>query len=283
MKKYLIIGAILLITTSAFAGAVSVTEPNDNKNNTLADFTHTVFIEEGTATWCPNCPFAAEALYSMYQSGNYSFYYVALVHDMNEIAKDRLMDYVINIYKLIAFPTVYFDGGDQNMVGRAGTVQATEAAYIDIIEEVGSREVKQPIDLETSVSWEGNAKITVTVDITNNGNFFYFGKIRSYVTEIESRWNDNNGNPYHFALLDFAINRPVLLIPGKTKTIEVEWDGAKDHGGQTYEDITSDNIMVISTVSHWIPHYRTGYESDDYIQKYLAFYVDQTSAATPSL
>ena len=283
MKKYLIIGAILLITTSAFAGAVSVTEPNDNENNTLADFTHTVFIEEGTATWCPNCPFADGALYSMYQSGNYSFYYVALIHDMNEIAKDRLMDYVINLYKLIAFPTVYFDGGDQNMVGRAATVEATEAAYIDIVEEVGSREVKQPIDLETSVSWEGDAKITVTVDITNNGNFFYFGKIRSYVTEIESRWDDSTGNPYHFALLDFAINRPVLLMPGKTKTITATWDGAEDHGGQTYDDITSDNIMVISTISHWIPHYRTGYESDDYIQKYLAFYVDQTSAATPSI
>lgn len=280
MKKFLIIFALALITISPVAGAVSVSEGN-HENEPLNDFTHTVFAEEGTATWCPNCPFAAEALYSIYQSGDYPFYYVALVHDMNELAKDRLLDYVINIYKLIAFPTVYFDGGDQNMVGRGSTVPATEAAYREIIEEIGIRDVRQPIDLETSVTWLGNAKITVSVNITNNGNFFYFGKLRSYVTEIESRWNDNNGNPYHFAFLDFAFNRPVLLIPGKTKTFSVEWDGAADHGGQTYGDITENNIMVISTISHWIPHYRTAYESEDYLQKYFAFYVDQTSAATP--
>jgi len=280
MKKFLIIFALALITISSVAGAVSVSEEN-YENEPLNDFTHTVFVEEGTVTWCPNCPFAAEALYSIYQSSDYPFYYVALVHDMNELAKERLRDYVINLYKLIAFPTVYFDNGDQNMVGRGSTVPATEAAYREIIEEVGVRKVRQPIDLVTSVTWNGNAKITVSVDITNNGNFFYFGKLRSYVTEIESRWNDNNGNPYQFGFLDFAFDRPILLIPGKTKMLSVEWDGAADHGGQTYEDITEDNIMVISTISHWIPHYRTAYETEDYIQKYFAFYVDQTSAAIP--
>ena len=54
-----------------------------------------------------------------------------------------------------------------------------------------------------------------------------------------------------------------------------------DHGGQIFDDITEDNMMVISTVSNWIPHYRTGYESDEYIQKYFAYYVEQTSAAIP--
>jgi thiol-disulfide isomerase/thioredoxin len=268
------------MTLTSCAHAVSTPETN-TENKPLEEFTHTVFAEEGTATWCPNCPIAAEALYSIYQSNDYPFYYVALVHDKNELAKDRLLDYVINLYKLIAFPTVYFDGGDQNMVGRGSSVPETEAMYRDIIETVGTRAVRQPIHLETAVSWLGNAKIKVTVNVTNDGNFFYFGKLRSYVTEIESRWNDNNGNPYHFGFLDFAINKFILLFPGKTKTFSVEWDGAADHGGQTYEDITEDNIMVISTISHWIPHYRTGYESEDYLQKYFAFYIDQTSAGTP--
>ena len=280
MKPYIIVGIIFLMTLTNFAHAVSIPETN-TENKPLEEFTHTVFAEEGTATWCPNCPFAAEALYSIYQSNDYPFYYVALVHDKNELAKDRLLDYVINLYKLIAFPTVYFDGGDQNMIGRGSSVPETEAMYRDIIETVGARDVRQPIILETMVSWLGNAKIKVTVNVTNDGNFFYFGKLRSYVTEMESRWDDSNGNPYHFGFLDFAFNKLILLFPGKTKTFSVEWDGTADHGGQTYEDITEDNIMVISTVSHWIPHYRTGYESEDYLQKYFAFFVDQTSAATP--
>ncbi len=247
------------------------------------DFTHTTFAEESATTGCPNCPYAGEALYSIYQSDDYPFYYVSLVFDENPVAKERTSDYFINLYKVFAFPTVYFDGGDIS-IGRDSTVETTETEYRKIIEEIGARDVRQPIDLDTSVIWLGDAKITVTVNITNNGNFFYFGKIRSYVTEIESRWKDSEGNPFHFGFLDFAIDKPILLFPGETKTISVTWDGAIDHSGQTFEDITEDNIMVISTVSHWIPQYRTGYYLEDYsfTQRDLAYYVDQTSAATPN-
>ena len=286
MKIYFIIGILALLTFSSSTGALLVNKSNstiisETTANTLsADFTHTVFIEQGTATWCPNCPNAAEALYSIYQSGDYPFYYVALVHDMNPIAKERLRDYVINLYKLIAFPTIYFDGGDINRVG-GGSVQSLETEYRRIIEEVGAREVIQPIELDTSVIWLGNAKITITVNITNDGNFYYFGKIRSYVTEIDSRWKDDNGNPYHFGFLDFAIDKPILLPPGVNTTFTVTWDGAMDHNGESFSDILSDNVMVISTVSHWIPHFRTGYQTEEYTQRYLAFYVDQSDSATP--
>jgi len=213
-------------------------------NSPNEDFTHTTFAELSTATWCPNCPYAEGALYSIYQSDDYPFYYVSLV-DENPIARERTSE---------------------------------------IIEEIGVRDVRQPVDLDTSVIWLEDAKISVTVNITNHGNFFYFGKIRSYVTEIESRWKDTKSNPIHFGFLDFAINTPILLSPGEIETISVTWDGAIDHSGQTFEDITEDNIMVISTVSHWIPQYRTGYYIEDYsfTQRYLAYYVDQTSAATPN-
>jgi len=185
-------------------------------------------------------------------------------------------------FKVYVFPTVYFDGGDKNMVGRGNTVEETEDAYRQIIEEVGAREVTRPITLETQVTWLGDAQITVNVDVTNDGNFFYFGKIRSYITEIESRWINFDGNPYHFGFLDFAIDKPILLFPGQTKEFSVTWDGTEIHGNQTFGDITEDNIMVISTISHWIPNHRIGYESDEYTQHYLAHYVDQATSATPS-
>jgi len=279
MKKYIITGLIITLLIVSTVQAISFTI---NYDPLTEEFTHTVFAEDCTATWCPNCPIASEALYNIYQSGDYPFYYVELVNDMSPIGKERNRDYSFGIYKIYAFPTVYFDGGDTNFIGRKSTVPLTEAEYRTLIGQEGIRTPKQPITMESFVTWDGNAKITVIVNITNEGKLPYLGKIRSYVTEIESRWEDSTGKPYHFALLDYAINRFVLLIPKKTKTITGNFDGAANHGNQTYPDITSDNIMVISTISNWIPHYRLGYNSDPYLQRYFAFFVDQTTAATPN-
>jgi hypothetical protein len=286
MKKYIIILFILTLMVTSMVqatpdigiqkklGAIT-TDQNINS------FTHSVFAEECTATWCPNCPTASEALYNIYQSGEYPFYYVAHVDDMNPIAKERNKDFA-GIIKIYAFPTVYFDGGDTSFIGRKSTVQQTENEYRKLIEQEGARNPRQPITMSSIVTWDGNSKLTITTTITNEGNRLYLGKIRSYVAEIESRWKDHSGDPYHFGFLDFAVNKFILLLPGRTITISGSFDGAADHGGQTYEDITSDNIIVISTISNWIPHFRVGYESTEYTQRYFAFYVDQSTAATPT-
>ena len=287
MKKYILIGFVLMLLIASTINAQPNTdyktsfEINNSEQKTL-DFTHTIFAEESTANWCPNCPMAADALYNIYDSGDYPFYYVSLIDDMNPIAKERNREYSFGSYKIYAFPTVYFDGGGTNFVGRGSTVPTTEAEYRTLIEQEGQRTPRQPITMDSSVTWDGNAKLTVTITITNEGKFLYFGKLRSYVTEIESRWNDNAGNPYHFGFLDYAVNKYILLLPGKTKTITGTFDGEADHGGQTYPDITSDNIMVISAIFHWIPRYRLGFQNDQYTQRYFAHYVDQTTAATPT-
>jgi len=286
MKKYILIGFVLTLLIASTINAQPNTdyktsfEINNSEQKTL-DFTHTIFAEESTANWCPNCPMAADALYNIYDSGDYPFYYVSLVNDMNPIAKNRNQDYSLGIFKIFAFPTVYFDGGNSNFIGHESTVEETEAEYRALIEQEGQRVPKQPITIESNVNWEGNATITVEVSITNDGNFLYFGKLRSYVTEIVSRWSDYEGNPYHFALLDFAINKVVLLKPGETKELMGTFDGTEIHGNQTYENITSDNIMVISTIFHWRPHFRRGFQGQGYRQKYFAFLADQTTAAIP--
>lgn len=287
MKKLMLVGIVLMLLFVATVNA----EPNvenesiiENENNepAPADFTHTVFAEECTATWCPNCPTATEALYNIYSSEDYPFYYVALVNDMNDIAKARNREYSFGLYKIWAYPTVYFDGGSDLMVGRGSDVPATEAAYRSLIEQEGSRTPTRAITMDSTVSWDGNAKITVTITLKNDGLLPYFGKLRSYVTEIESRWKNSQGNPYHFALLDYAVNKYVFLWPGVTKTITGSFDGTADHGGQTYEDITQENIMVISSMFNWFPHFRVGYEGQDYTQIFFAYYVDQTTAAIPT-
>ena len=286
MKKHIFIGLILMLLFFSTVSAQQAIKPDqsyEKKELSLnpTNFTHTVLAEECTATWCPNCPIAAEALYNVYNSGEYDFYYISLVNDMNTIAKKRNQDYSFGIFKIYGFPTVYLNGGNTNMVGHEGSVEATEEEYQKLIEQEGQRTPKQPITMDSSIVWEGNAKLTVTITITNEGSLPYFGKIRSYVTEIESRWLDYSGNPYHYAFLDYAVNKYVLLMPGKEKTITGIFDGNEQHGNHTYGDITSENIMVISSVFHWIPQYRIGYESDDFTQRYFARVADQTTAATP--
>jgi len=181
-------------------------------------------------------------------------------------------------YFTMAIPTVYIDGGFRNLVGTAGS--STASVYSDMIEESSSRNVAD-VDIETRVNWDGNAKMTITVTATNNQNSFYLGVLRTYVTEIISRWDDYSGVPYHYAFLDFAVNKIVFIGPGQSKTITTEWDGNQDHNGITFPDITQDNIKVTSSLFNWKPHLKTGYESDDLTQQYLAFYVDETSAAYP--
>ena len=201
---------------------------------------------------------------------------------MNTIAQQRNRDYSFGFFKIWAYPTVYFDGGDTLKVGRGSDVAATEAEYRTLIEQSGQRTPTRVITMNSTVSWDGDAKITVTISMTNEGLLPYFGKLRSYVTEIESRWNDDSGDPYHFALLDYAFNQYVFLWPGVTKTVTGTFNGQADHGGQTFEDITQNNIMVVSALFNWIPHYRTGYEGEDNTQIFFAQYVDQTTAAVPT-
>jgi len=285
MKKLFIFIVLVFFISSYFGSVGAVIHNNldrqlDFESQNL-DFTHTIFAEQCTATWCPNCPMAASALRNIYESGDYPFYYVAHVDDMNPIAKERNKDFSFGFYAIYAFPTVYFDGENSNFVGRDMTVESTDDQYREIIEKEGQRITKQPIKLESSVSWDGNAKITVTIVATNEGSKPYLGKIRSFVTEIESRWIDFDDNPYRFAFLDYAINQFVLLMPNSPKTITGVFEGSIDHQGNTYEDITQDNIQVLSVIYNWIPQMRDGYQGSQYSQRYLSFAVDQATSAIP--
>jgi thiol-disulfide isomerase/thioredoxin len=283
MKKYLASCIIVLFISLSLSGtAENLLQQNPESTvvaTSIGDASHTVFVEYATTTWCPACPTASEALYTLYQQGEVPFYYVSLVSDMNEVAKQRSRWFSTKV-----IPSVYIDGGELNYFGNAGTIEDTENAYLELIQESGSKVTNRNIDLTADVTWEGDATLSVTVDITNAGSSFYLGMVRSYVTEIQSRWNDQQGNPYHFGFLDFAVNRPILLRPQATKTITATWNGNEDIGGQTFSDVTPDNLMVITTVSYWLPNLEHGYQDPPTIdQKYLAFTVDTTVGTIPTI
>jgi len=272
MKKIILLAVAALLLISPLAAASTITsQAQTTTPKTTQTFTHTVFIEEGTATWCPNCPNAAEALYSIYNSSDFPMFYVALVYDQSKLAQERMWYH----YKGMAFPTIFIDGGNSSVVGSASTPQLTENLYRPVIEAAGAR-VVHPLDLTTNVTGQGNAKLGITVTVKNTGNTTYVGFVRSYVTEIVSRWITETGHPYHFGFLGYAVKKLVILPPNKTKTFTTTFDGAAKHGNLTFPDIVDNNIMVISTVCSIQPHVIA---KEQYIGQHIAFYVDQAAAA----
>jgi len=99
---------IILMLTSSIAGVtginISLKRNAKELNTNIQEFTHTIFCEQGSATWCPYCPMTSDALYRIYSSSQYPFYYVSLVYDKNEKVRDRLL----NDYSLKGFPTCFF-------------------------------------------------------------------------------------------------------------------------------------------------------------------------------
>ncbi len=148
-----------------YVDAAAAAYPGETGYNTVnEEFTHTVFIEEGSATWCGYCPAMATTLKSIYDSGDYPFYFVALVDDKSPDAADRLR----NDYNIYGFPTAFFDGGRQVLVGGVGT----EPPYRTRIESCGSEDVHE-VNFSISLRWLGSGSLEIDVSITNNEIIHY--------------------------------------------------------------------------------------------------------------
>jgi len=139
----------------AAAGALFGETGYNVKNN---EFTHTVFCEVGTATWCPACPKMASEMMSVFTSGKYPFFFVEMVTDMSSVANSRMIQYNQKYY-----PTAFYDGGLTVVIGGgAGT-----SYHENVIEQAGKRDVHD-LDLSVSPRWIGNGEIEIFISITNN-------------------------------------------------------------------------------------------------------------------
>ena len=267
MKKIIPICIASILLCTAF-GAVAIPS-NDlkttNENNAgKTDYTHTVFIEVGTATWCPSCPASNTAWHSIYESGGYNFEYTEMVIDKNAVANTRM-----NQYNLYWVPTSYFDGGQFVYPG------TSIPTFQNNLNSCGSREVPDLV-ADLNATWLGSAKIQVDLSIANNDATAYAGQLRVYIIELQSTyWKDYNGNWYYHAFLDFAFNEAINISAGGTLTDSTIWDGAA-HG---YSAITSENIQVILAVFDDTPH--QGYSDPPSGAPFWAYYVDETIATTP--
>jgi glutaredoxin len=266
MKKMLLVVAIGAFLLLSGIQAVAL-KANETQNTGNRAFTHTVFAEDGTATWCGYCHYARAALDTIYTSHDYPFFYVCLVADKDTHANSRTLDY--NIY---GYPTVWFDGGANVQVGG---YTGNEADYRQAIQQVGARTVPD-IFTTLSVDWLGNADMDISVAVKNNDTNPYAGHLRIYVTEVESSmgWHDTTGHPYTFPLLDFAYNGDVSIAAGDTWTNDINWDGHNynDGYGNTFGNIQYGNIAVIAVMSNasWIQ----GYSYPPSGNPFHAFYTD---------
>ena len=164
--------------TDATAAAI----PGEVGYNTVTEeFSHTVFVEEGTATWCSNCPEMAEVLSTVYESGDYPFYYIALIDDKSPGASSRLR----NDYNIYGFPTAFFDGGYEVLVGG----DTTEQECRDAIESCGQQDVHE-MNLTLSVEYLGEGDLQIDISITNNEEFtspiIQIGDVTSGLIDVRS-------------------------------------------------------------------------------------------------
>ena len=265
-----IVGILVLSGLGAVALPNSDLKTQENNNHGKDAFTHTVFAEDATATWCGYCHYAREALDKIYTSGDYPFYYTCMVDDKNTHAAARNTEY--NIY---GFPTGFFDGGYKVAVGGGTGNEAQNRSYII---QTGSRTVKD-IDVTLNVDWLGNAAMDITASVKNNEATQYDGRIRVYVTEVESSmgWHDTAGHPYTFPFLDYAFNEVISIATGDTWTDSINWDGHNynDGYGHDFGTIQFGNIMVIATVfnSEW----HQGYAYPPSQNPFDAYYVDDAT------
>jgi hypothetical protein len=245
---------------------------DDLENNISFDEKQKIFVEYATTTWCPQCPIASNTLYELYSNLS-SFFYVTLVLDKNEAANQReraFTNYVI--------PSVYFDGG---YVQNIGNEEPLDIIYANKINECLQRSNRNNVQMNGTVNIVNNDTFQISLEITFLDQQFYFGKLRTYITEEKSRWNDNDGNPYHFSLIDFATDQIIQIKKGETVTIETEWDPNHTSSNELLSNISTDNIKIYSTISHWVPHFRTGFIQFPYIQLYFAHYIDEVLQLEP--
>jgi hypothetical protein len=259
----------LLVLSGLGAAALTLDKETSDGNTPSAPlaYTHTVLAEEASGTWCQYCPPVMQQMDQLYDSGSYDFYFVSLVEDKNPYAHARC----VSEYNIYGYPTVYYDGGYRVVVG-AGTLQA----QINALNAAGAR-VTPDVDLSLNIQWLGNAKIGVTLNVTNNQANGYGGHIHAYVTEMNSRWwNNISGHTrYRYAMIgNYALNQNIQVQPGQTGSYYSMWNGSLYGMG----NIVSSNIMVIAAVFNSTVH--QGYSYPPSQNPFNAYYADDTTAAT---
>ena len=123
---------------------------------TQSGFTHPVFIEEGTASWCGPCRYVIPALENIWRSANYPFFYTALIDDV-PAAETRFGE-----LGLAYFPTAYTDGGVSVQLGGSSS---SETILRNAIVDAGRQSVDE-VDVIVALDWVNTSRVLSRVRVT---------------------------------------------------------------------------------------------------------------------
>ncbi|PNX49531.1 MAG: hypothetical protein BV456_08890 [Thermoplasmata archaeon M8B2D] len=194
------------------------------------DLVHNVFIEEGTGTWCSNCPEVANILHELYESGDYNFYYVSLIEDKNSEAKSRLE----KDYNISSYPLVYIDGG-YNLVQGA----EEKTVFEEAISKAQKRETPALYFNVTAQLKENSKEINISIEVINYEDYTYTGRLKLYLTERNSVQYYGGKGIYHFGLVEIIYNEEVELPSKEEKNINEILD---------FSNYDIENLMVIGVI-----------------------------------
>jgi hypothetical protein len=78
------------------------------------------------------------------------------------------------------------------------------------------------------------------------GNPTFNGFVRAYIVEKISRYDNYDGDPYHFGFLDYAFEQSVELNPHEELVLNTVWTGGEhqDSNGNDFSDIDYENINI---------------------------------------
>ena len=244
MKKKIAYILVCLLFFSTIVGSTSSAKESTkilNEMNSSMEYLHTVLVEVATAQNCQKCAPWSQSIYDAYTSGDYDFEYVEMIvfdHDGNKL-NDEANNWAKN-YSVGGYPNSIFDGDYQRIVGNY------PSQLPDALNTCGNRAIAD-ITAGMTVLWLGDATIQVEITIENNEETQYNGHIRVCITEIISRYTNNDGDPYHFGFLDYAFNnKEITISAGGLYTDSTIWNGNEhqDNHGDDFGDIDPDNIQV---------------------------------------
>lgn len=216
-----------------------------------------VLAELGSTSWCPNCPLASETMKKVYEKGALPFYYMTLVYDLNEVAQRRGRQFS-DAY----IPMLYIDGG--YLVEDS----VTEFSYTKAIEDALERDAHE-VSLAMEAEWSGS-DIAITLDVGNEGSSPYFGNVRICVVEVNSRWQNQAGDNYSYAFMDYALNTYAFVGGGDTASYTVTWSNT--------QQMEQGNTMILAYVAHWLPHIQKNPWDQPKPARFLAQFVDNACA-----
>jgi len=236
---------IILFTSLTAASTFQKTLIDITKKEDInQDYTHTVFAGVAASQSCTPCHNWSLNMFDTYMSGLYDFEYAIMIcFDKEGLPLNYDAIYWALNYSVDQFPSTFFDGDFKKIKG--DDIEQLPG----ILDECGNRTVAN-ITANITAYLIDNATFNISINIENNEDFQYDGYIRTFITEIVSRYETPLEEPFNFGFLDFAFDESISIGAGQTYTDNIIWDGNEheDAHGDNFGDLKANNIQMTLVV-----------------------------------